>query len=108
MPFSRRVRLGVVLACAVVAVHSVGFAQIDRAALRRELQDFSAAAIDRRLGPDYAFYHTNGVNEVFPEIWLAPTRQDPGGRPYQIGGPWTSDAGLYSSTQGQILYTPDE
>jgi hypothetical protein len=108
MPFSRRVRLGVVLACTVVAVHSVCFAQIDRAALRRELQDFSAAAMDRRLGPDYAFYHTNGVNEVFPEIWLAPTRQDPGGRPYQIGGPWTSDAGLYSSTQGQILYTPDE
>ena len=39
---------------------------------------------------------------------MEPSRQDPGGRRYQIGGPWTSDPGAYSSTQGQELFVPDE
>jgi len=38
---------------------------------------------------------------------MPPARQDPGGRIYQIGGPWSRDAGDFSSTQGQILYVPD-
>ena len=62
--------------------------------------------MSRRLGPDYASYHPDG-DEKFPEIWMAPTKEDPGGRPYQIGGPWTTEAGDFSSTQGQILYVPD-
>lgn len=105
MPYSL-FRLGALCAWAALAA-STAFAQIDRVGLRRELQDFGSAAMSRRLGPDYAYYHASGGSEPFPEIWLAPTRQDPGGRPYQIGGPWTSDPGLYSSTQGQILYSPD-
>lgn len=74
--------------------------------IRRELQDFSAAAVSRRLGPDYAFYHPNST-ESFPQVWMPPTRQDPGGRAYQVGGPWSVEQGDYSSTQGQILYAPD-
>lgn len=101
--FPRGIALALLGACAITPP----LLAIDRAALRGELQDFSASAMNRRLGPDYAFFHTNSV-ETFPEIWLAPTKQDPGGRPYQIGGPWTSDAGAYSSTQGQVLYAPDE
>jgi hypothetical protein len=81
--------------------------KLDRTAVLRELQDFSPAGMDRRLGPDYASYHKAGGKETFPEIWMAPKKQDQGGRPYQIGGPWTKRAGDFSSTQGQILYVPD-
>lgn len=78
----------------------------DRQAILRELGDFSVQGMNRRLGPDYAFYH-HGQEEQFPQIWMPPTRKDPGGRPYQIGGPWTKQAGDFSSTQGQVLYVPD-
>ncbi len=80
--------------------------QLDRATLRQQLQDFSVEGFDRRLGPGYAAFHTNNTG-AFPEIWIAPSRQDPGGRRYQIGGPWTTDPGAYSSTQGQVLFAPD-
>ncbi len=80
----------------------------ERNAIRNDLRDFSREGMNRRLGPDYAFFHTNGTQEIFPEIWMAPSRQDVMGRRYQIGGPWVTDPGLYSSTQGQILYAPDE
>jgi hypothetical protein len=79
--------------------------KLDRAAILRELQDFSPAGLDRRLGPDYGFYHRQGAEERFPEIWVAPSKQEPGGRRHQIGGPWTKKAGDFSSTQGQVLYT---
>jgi len=79
----------------------------DRLAIVRELQDYSLAGMSRRLGPDYAFYHARDPREKFPEIWMVPAKQDPDGRVYQIGGPWTKEAGDYSSTQGQILYVPD-
>lgn len=80
----------------------------DRATVLRELQDVSLAGVDRRLGPDYAFYHRQGPQAKFPEIWMPPSKQEPGGRRYQIGGPWAKEAGDYSSTQGQILYVPDQ
>lgn len=85
---------------------SIVAADIDRDAVRRDLQDFSREGMNRRLGPDYNAYHPGGP-ESFPNIYMAPTRQDAGGRPYQIGGPWAADPGDYSSTQGQILYAPD-
>jgi len=78
-----------------------------REAILRELRDVSVEGMSRRLGPDYAYYHGRSATEDSPDIWMAPRRQDPGGRPYQIGGPWTQDAGDYSSTQGQVLYVPD-
>jgi hypothetical protein len=81
-------------------------APLDRDAVRAQLQDFTRAGMDRRLGPDYAAYH-NGNSESFPTVWMIPTRQDAIGRPYQLGGPWVLDPGLYSSTQGQLLYAPD-
>ena len=62
--------------------------------------------MNHRLGPDYFVYHPDST-ETFPEIWMAPSRQDSIGRRYQIGGPWVTDPGLYSSTQGQMLYSPD-
>lgn len=80
---------------------------VDRAALVRHLQDSSLQGMNWRLGPDYAFYHPPGSDEKFPEIWMVPANQGPGGRVWQIGGPWTQDAGDYSSTQGQILFVPD-
>lgn len=80
--------------------------KLDRAAIVRELRDVSLDGIGRRLGPDYQAVH-RGRPEALPDIWMVPQKQDPGGRPYQIGGPWTRDAGDFSSTQGQILYVPD-
>lgn len=82
-------------------------AGLDRAAILGELRDVSLAGMSRRLGPDYAFYHPKGPKEKFPEVWMVPAKQGPGGRGWQIGGPWTKGAGDYSSTQGQILYAPD-
>ena len=80
--------------------------KVNRAAILRELQDYTLAGMDRRLGPGYSYYHPQST-EKFPEIYIAPSKQEPGGRRYQIGGPWTKAAGDYSSTQGQILYVPD-
>lgn len=80
---------------------------LDREAVVRELRDVSLAGMSRRLGPDYAFYHRGGQAEPFAQVWMVPAKQDPGGRQYQIGGPWTKDAGDYSSTQGQVLFVPD-
>src|SRR5689334_4400250 len=85
-----RVGSALVLLCAQVLFA----ADLDRDAVRRDLQDFSRAGMNKRLGPDYAFYHTNST-ETFPDIYLAPTKQDAIGRPYQIGGPWSVDPGDY-------------
>jgi hypothetical protein len=79
----------------------------DRAAVLRELQDYTSEGMSRRLGPDYASYRTAGAEEKLPEIWMVPAKQGPGGRVWQVGGPWTSEAGDYSSTQGQVLFVPD-
>jgi hypothetical protein len=79
----------------------------DRTAILRELQDYTALGVSRRLGPDYASYHPNAEAEKFAEIWMIPTKNDPGGRPYQLGGPWSKKGGDFSSTQGQVLYVPD-
>jgi hypothetical protein len=82
-------------------------ARTDRAAVLAELRDVSLTGMSRRLGPDYAAYHGDAAAEKFPEIWMAPSKQDPGGRRYQIGGPWTKAGGDFSSTQGQVLFVPD-
>ncbi len=79
-------------------------AKIERAAILRELQDVTVEGYDRRLGSSYAAYHKDEKEEKFAEIYLAPVKQDPGSRKYQIGGPWTKAGGDFSSTQGQILY----
>lgn len=81
-------------------------AKNDRAGILRELRDYTAAGFDRRFGPSYAAYHAK-KDEKFPDIYLAPTKQDHNGRPYQLGGPWSpTNAGDFSSTQGQVLYVP--
>jgi hypothetical protein len=79
---------------------------VDREAVLRELRDPTLAGIDHRLGPDYASYH-KGEAKTFPEVWMASSKQEKGGRRYQIGGPWSKKAGDFSSTQGQVLYVPD-
>jgi hypothetical protein len=89
------------------ATDQASTAGLGRDAILRELRDFSLAGMNRRLGPDYAFYHRQGQEEKLPEIWMPPTKKEPGGRPYQIGGPWSKQAGDFSSTQGQILHVPD-
>src|SRR4051794_3971932 len=66
--------LGAVVA---LAAQIVCAADLDRDAVRRDLQDFSRAGMNKRFGPDYAFYHTNGT-ESFPNIYLPPTKQDNG------------------------------
>jgi hypothetical protein len=93
------------LAWTVWLSNSAFAAELDRDAIRRELQDFSRAGFNKRLGPDYNSYNPSGGS--FPTIYMAPTKQDLGGRPYQIGGPWSLDPGDYSSSQGQVLYSPD-
>lgn len=79
-------------------------AKLDKANALREVTDFSLAGMSRRMGPDYSFYHS--ASEKFPDIYMPPEREEKN-RKYQIGGPWTKDAGDYSSTQGQVLYVPD-
>lgn len=71
------------------------------------IADFSAAGFDRRLGPNYSFYHKGERQQNFPTIWQPPTKEEVPGRKYEIGGPWSQDAGDFSSTQGQVLYVPD-
>jgi len=105
-----------IIACAsfvwlLVAAGLAGDSQpprLDRSAIIKELTDFSLGGMSRRLGPDYAFCHPDGPDEPFPKIYVAPTKDGPKGRRYQLGGPWTKDAMDYSSTQGQILYVPDD
>ena len=81
--------------------------KLDREGIIKELTDFSLAGMNQRLGPDYAHYHPKGPEKPFPDIYLAPAKQGPTGRRYQLGGPWTTGSGDYSSTQGQVLYVPD-
>ena len=90
----------------------------DKAALLKQTVDVSAAGIDRRLGPDWTALRKQSAKEhvaakkdkskedadKLPQVWLAPTKKENGGRPYQIGGPWTQAAGDFSSAQGQVLY----
>lgn len=97
----------------------------DKMALLKQTVDVSAAGINKRLGPDWNELRKQTAKDKakakktddkklddkkaekkdgFPEVFLAPTKQDNGGRPYQVGGPWTKDAGDYSSAQGQVLY----
>jgi len=80
---------------------------LDSAAVLRELRDFSPAGRNRRLGPDYAFYHKQERGEAFPKIWMPPVKEEVKGRRYEIGGPWSKQAGDFSSTQGQVLYAGD-
>jgi hypothetical protein len=87
--------------------HVAAGAAPDRASIIRELRDVSREGLNRRLGPGYAFYHAGQPDEKFPEVWMPPPHEGPGGRLWQIGGPWTQDAGDFSSTQGQVLYAPD-
>src|SRR5438105_4194670 len=55
----------------------------DRAAILRLLRDTSRDGMDRRLGPDYAAYHKGKPEQTFPDVWMPPSKQDPGGRRYQ-------------------------
>ena len=112
-----------VVAITFAALHSGGIASeiptetakpaLDSAAVLRELTDYSPAGINRRLGPDYRSYHPNDEGESFPDIYLVPEKTAPPmpgftqARHYQLGGPWTKEAGDFSSTQGQVLYVPD-
>lgn len=89
--------------------------KLDAAAIVRELKDQSVAGVSRRLGPDYDFYHPGGAAEKFPDIYLVPPKNVPADvtdgagnkRQWQIGGPYTKEAGDFNSTQGQVLYVPD-
>ena len=72
-----------------------------------EITDFSLAGMDRRMGPDYAFYH-KGQKEKLPEIYMPPRKEGAKGHFWEIGGPWSKESGDFSSTQGQVLYTPDK
>src|SRR5439155_21061342 len=58
-------------------------AATDEAAVVRELRDNTLAGVSRRLGPSYDDYHP-GQKEKFPELYLAPVKKEPGGRPYEI------------------------
>ncbi len=94
-------------ACCGAAESPAEAGTIDRSTIVRQLRDVSLEGMSRRLGPDYAFYHEDQPAEAFPDIWMVSAKTGPGGRIWQIGGPWTKDAGDYSSTQGQVLFVPD-
>lgn len=83
---------------------------MDHAAIERELTDFSEEGRSRRLGPDYESYHggLGAKPETFPQLYMPPVKEEVRGRRYEIGGPWTAEAGDFSSTQGQVLYVPEK
>jgi hypothetical protein len=103
------------MVAAEAAPSGVPSLQLDPAAIIRELRDNSVAGVSRRLGPDYDFYHPGGTGEKIPEVYLLPSKSVPADvtdgagnkRQWQIGGPYTKEAGDFSSTQGQVLYVPD-
>ncbi|HLF94763.1 MAG TPA: hypothetical protein VJB14_14960 [Planctomycetota bacterium] len=80
---------------------------IDRQAVLRELRDFSPSGMGRRLGPDSTHFPRESKDEI-PKIWMAPVKEGAKGRRYEIGGPWTKEAGDFSSTQGQVLYAAEQ
>src|SRR5258706_12882353 len=57
--------------------------KLDRTAILRELRDVSLAGMDRRLGPDYAFYH-KGQKGNLPDIWMPTAKEDEPGRRWEI------------------------
>jgi len=97
--------------CATCAAGEAGGTPpgLDRDAIIKELTDFSLEGMNRRLGPGFESFHRPGDRgEYAPEVWRAPAKE--GGRKgirWEIGGPWTKEARDYSSTQGQVLYVPD-
>ena len=111
--------------------------KLNRAAYQRMALDGSAAAIDRRLGPDEAALAKQdgkpGKAVVKPakpkpakpgakgtdkdadseQIWLPPeqfckTARHGAGMFYTVGGPPSDKDGDFSSTHAQILYVPDK
>lgn len=81
--------------------------KINKAAYASEAGAYDAHSLNRRLGPDYAFFHKKDKTaESFPEIWLRPDKGIYQNLPYQIGEP-VQDPGGYSSSVMQILYLPD-
>lgn len=96
-------------------------APVDFNAEVKALTDYTVEGMSRRLGPDYDFYHKGKAHDDFPEIYLRPEIPFPpeaknyikehneawAKRRYQVGGPWSPKGGDYSSTQGQILYVPE-
>ena len=82
-------------------------AALDRAAIIKELTDFTAEGMNRRFGPDYTSLNPK-PQQPFPEVWMASAKDGAKGRRYQLGGPWARRTGDYSSTQGQVLYVPDK
>ncbi len=83
--------------------------KLDPDALLRMVMDRSPAGISRRLGPDAASYRKALAKDKAPaskaeaEIWMAPRHKD-NNRAWEIGGPWSANAGDFSSAQGQVLY----
>jgi len=98
---------GVLLLVCAGAARSQDDPKPDRGSALRELRDFSVEGRHRRLGPDYAHYHKDGPAEEFPKLWMPPVKEGPKGRRWEYGGPWSDKAGDFSSTQGQVLYTPE-
>ena len=58
-----------------------------RAEAFAELQDFTLAGMDRRLGPGYASYHRQGPAEKFPEVWMPPARKGPASGDGKLAAP---------------------
>jgi hypothetical protein len=82
--------------------------KINRAAYVSEACTYDATSLNRRLGPDYAFFHRKDKPvETLPEVWVRPDKGIFQKLPYQIGDP-VQDPGGYSSTVMQVLYLPDE
>jgi hypothetical protein len=87
--------------------------KVNRALYAREARAWSTQVINRRLGPDYDFYH-KGKKETFPTVWMPPSKLSKAGRNgigfnYQVGGPPNpAENNDYGSTVGQVFYIPDK
>jgi hypothetical protein len=83
---------------------------INPAAYRREAYASDLATLQRRLGPDYAYYHKD-ASEKFPTLWKPEEKTVKlDGHPwtYQIGERKTYNTDGNAETDGQALYVPDK
>ncbi|MBE7463471.1 MAG: hypothetical protein HS116_08200 [Planctomycetes bacterium] len=86
--------------------------KVNAAAYRKEALAYDVSSLNRKLGPDYAFFQSGKRDEKFPDVYLRPILVNPHGKngkgsDYHLGEPM-KDPGRYFSTFGQTGYLPDD
>jgi hypothetical protein len=87
--------------------------KVNRDAYAREALSYDLLSLQRKLGPDYEYFHKSGKAEEFPTLPAATDKssgkigRNGAGFTFQFGTP-VADPGGYWTTEGQVLYIPDK